>query len=273
MSLDRFRLEDRIALVTGAGKGIGAAIARTFAEAGADLVLTARTEADLEAVAEDVRSHGRRALVVPGDVNELAFLADLVDRTVAELGGLDIVVNNAGGTLARPFLKTTVEQLEKSFHFNVSVPFELCRLAVPHLLEREGANIVNIGSMAGVFAVRGSLAHSLTKSAMAQLTKLSAADLAPRIRVNAVLPGAIETDALAGYLERLDPAVREEMVRRTAMRRNGLPEDIADACLFLASPAARWITGKLLEVDGKAEENLIPSNAPDLAPGSGSGPG
>ena len=264
MTSQNFRLDGRIALITGAGKGIGAAIARHFAEAGANCVLTARTQSDLEQVAGEVRSHGGQALVIPGDVNDLDFLAQLVERSVAEFGGLDIVVNNAGGTLARSFMKTSVAQLEKSFHFNVSVPFELSRLAVPHLLGREGANIVNIGSMAGVFSVRGSLAHSLTKSALAQLTKLSAADLAPRIRVNAVLPGAIETDALAGYLEMLDPAVKDEMIRRTAMRRNGTADDIASATLFLASPGASWITGKLLEVDGKSEENLIPMDLPDL---------
>jgi 7-alpha-hydroxysteroid dehydrogenase len=264
MSQKLFRLDDRVALITGAGKGIGAAIARHFAEAGAHVILTARTESDLERVADQVRGLGQQALVVPGDVNNLDFLAMLVEQGIAAFGRLDIVVNNAGGTLARPFLKTTASQLEKSFHFNVVAPFELSRLAVPHLLENAGANIVNIGSMAGVFAVRGSLAHSLTKSALAQLTRVSAADLAPRIRVNAVLPGAIETDALSGYLEMLDPGVREEMIRRTAMRRNGTADDIASATLFLASPAASWVTGKLLEVDGKAEENLIPSKSPDL---------
>jgi 7-alpha-hydroxysteroid dehydrogenase len=264
MSQQSFRLDHQVALVTGAGKGIGASIATHFAEAGADVVLSARTESDLERVAEAVRAHGRRAFVVPGDVNNLDFLARLIDQTVVEMGALDIVVNNAGGTLARPFMQTTASQLEKSFHFNVVAPFELSRLAVPHLLKSEAGNIVNIGSMAGVFAVRGSLAHSLTKSALAQLTRLSAADLSPRIRVNAVLPGAIETDALAGYLDMLPPTVKDEMIRRTAMRRNGVADDIASAALFLASPAASWMTGKLLEVDGKSEENLIPMDLPDL---------
>ena len=264
MSLEQFQLNDQVALVTGAGKGIGAAIATLFAEAGADVALTARTQSDLENVAESIRTIGRRALVIPGDVNDLDFLQQLVEQTVAELGGLQILVNNAGGTLSRSFMETSVAQLEKSFHFNVSVPFELSRLAVPHMLASNGGNIINIGSMAGEFAVRGSLAHSLTKSAVAQLTRLSAADLSPRIRVNAVLPGAIETDALAGYLDMMDASVREVMLERTAMRRNGTAEDIANAALYLASPAANWVTGKLLSVDGKSEENLIPSPLPDL---------
>jgi 7-alpha-hydroxysteroid dehydrogenase len=268
---DQFRLTDRVAVITGAGKGIGAAIATTFAEAGADVVLTSRTAADLESVAARARSYGRRALAVPGDVNDVGFLAELVDRAVGEFGGIDIVVNNAGGSLSRPFVQTTVDQLAKSFHFNVLVPFELSRLATPHLLRRDGASILNVGSVVGEFAVRGQLTHSLTKAAEAQLTRLMAAELAPRIRVNAILPGAIETDALRGYLDRFGPEVRERMIAGTALRRNGQPADIASAALFLTSQAASFITGKLLTVDGAASAGLLPHNLPDLQPDSAGG--
>src|SRR5687767_12338220 len=185
--LDTFRLDGRVALITGGGKGIGAATARALADAGADVVVTARTESDVEQVAAEVRDLGRRALGVPGDVNDLEFLARLVDRTVDELGRLDVLVNNAGGSVSKPFLETTVADLEKSFHFNVSSPFELTRLAVPHLLEHGAGSIVNIGSVAGRNATRGSLTHSLTKSAVGQLTRLMAIELAPKIRANAVL--------------------------------------------------------------------------------------
>jgi 7-alpha-hydroxysteroid dehydrogenase len=261
---EQFRLTGRIALITGAGKGIGAAIATTFAEAGADVALTARTAADLESVAAAVRERGRRALVMPGDVNDLDFLGRLVEATVAEFGGLDILVNNAGGSMSRPFLQTTVDQLAKSFHFNVLVPFELSRLAVPYLLNRGDAAIVNIGSVVGELAVRGQFTHSLTKSAEGQLTRLMAVELSPRIRVNAVLPGAVETDALRGWLERFGPEVREHMISQTAMRRNGLPQDIANAALFLASEASSFVTGKLLMVDGAASTGLLPRDMPDL---------
>jgi len=253
-----------VALVTGAGKGIGAATAVAFADAGADVAVVARTGADVAHVADEVRARGRRCVEVTGDVNDLSLLAELVERTVSGLGRLDIVVNNAGGSVSRPFLDTRVEQLEGSFHFNVSVPFELSRVATPHLLRSEAAAIVNVSSVAGVNVSRGSLAHSLTKAAVNQLTRLMAAELAPRIRVNAVLPGAVETDALRGFLSAKAPEVRDEMVARTAMRRNGTPEDIAHAIVFLASPAASWITGKLLEVDGLVFSGLIPSKLPDL---------
>jgi 7-alpha-hydroxysteroid dehydrogenase len=262
--LEQFRLSDRVAIVTGAGRGIGAAIAELFGEAGADVVVTARTESQLTETAAGVKAYGGRVLVVPGDVNDLGFLGSLVDRTVEEFGRLDIVVNNAGGSISKPMLDTRVEDLEASFHFNVSAPFELTRLAVPVMLEHGGGSIVNIGSVAGRNANRGSLTHSLTKAALAQLTRLMAAELAPRIRVNAVLPGAVETAALKGWLDTRGPTAREEMERRTPLRRNGLPEDVAPAVLYLVSPAASWVTGKLLEVDGGMLGEVLPSNLPDL---------
>jgi 7-alpha-hydroxysteroid dehydrogenase len=262
--LDQFRLDDQVAVVTGASKGIGAATALAFADAGADVVLVSRSEEDLEKIAGQVRERGRRALVHAGDVNDLDVLAAVVDETVAELGGIDVVVNNAGGSPPAAFGDLRVRHLEKSFHFNVFVPFELSRLAVPHLLARGGGNIVNIGSMAGQHAPRGLMVHSLTKAALGQLTRNMASELAPRIRVNAVLPGAVETDSLRWFLDQQPPAIREGMVERTAMRRNGAPDDIATAVLYLASPAASWVTGKLLEVDGAAGPDLIPMDLPDL---------
>ncbi len=262
--LERFRIDGRVAIVTGAGRGIGAAIATAYAEAGADVVLTARTEATLDEVATAVRAHGRRALVAPGDVNDLDFLAGLVERTIAELGRVDLVVNNAGGSMSQPTLATEPRALERSFHFNVSAPLELVRLAVPHMLERDGGAVVNIGSVAGVNANRGSLTHSVTKAALAQMTRVMASDLAPRVRVNAVLPGAIETESLRWRLDEKAPGARDLMAANTPMRRNGTPDDIAAAVLYLSSPAAAWVTGKLLEVGGGALGAVLPNDTHDL---------
>ena len=260
---ESFRLDGKVAIVTGAGKGIGAAIARTLAEAGADVAISARTKADLDDVAEQIRAAGRRALVFPADVMKFEELSALVDATVEGLGGLDVVVNNAGGSNAKAFSLTTVEELEWCFRFNVSTAFEMTRLAVPHLLARGGGSIVNITSVSGHKAVRGSVSYATAKGALSHMTRNVAADLAPRIRVNAIAPGAIETDSLAGWLDQFGE-VREQMIERTAMRRNGRVADISLACLYLASPASAWVTGKILEVDGMAQHDLIDKNIPDL---------
>ncbi len=211
---DEFKLTGKVAIITGAGKGIGAGIAVAFAEAGADVALSARTKSDLDQVAERVRALGRRALVYPLDVMQLDQLAGLVDATVAEFGGLDVVVNTVGGSNAKPFLHSTVEEFEWCFRFNVSTAFEMTRLAVPHMLQRRQGTIVNITSMSGHKSTRGSVTYATAKAALSHFTRNVAADLAPKIRVNAVAPGAIETPALAGWLEQFGE-VRQQMINRT----------------------------------------------------------
>ena len=259
--LERFSLQDKVVVVTGAGRGIGAACARGFAEAGADVVLTARSPDQLEVVAADVRAAGRRAVVVPADVNELERLHELVEVAVDELGGIDVVVNNAGGTAPRPFLDTSPGYLERSFHFNVTTAFELTRAAAPHLLERRGS-VVNISSAIGRLRDRGFVAYGTAKAALTHMTRLLAADLAPKVRVNAIAVGSTATSALETVLE--SEALHDEMVRRTPLRRLGDPDDIALAALFLASPASSWVTGKVLEVDGGLEEANLALGLPDL---------
>lgn len=263
-TLDLFRLDGQVAVVTGAGKGIGEGIAYALADAGADIALMARTAADLERVAENVRVRGRRALVCPGDVMHPSDLATAVDRTVSELGGIDVVVNNAGGANSKRFLDTTIDDLEFAFRWNVVSAFELSRLAVPHMLERGGGSVVNIASVTGIETKRATLSYGTAKAALTHMTRLMAADLAPRIRVNAVLPGAIETPSLVDFLSRLDADTRRIMEERTPMRRNGQPIDIAAAVLYFASPAASWVSGKILDVDGMAWPEFIPKNIPDL---------
>jgi 7-alpha-hydroxysteroid dehydrogenase len=259
-----FSLTDKVALVTGGGRGIGAGIARAFAEAGAAVAVAARTADQLDAVVDDVRAGGGCAVACPADLKDLARLPEVIERTVDELGHLDILVNNAGGGDEwRPFLDTRVEHLEAAFRFNVSMPFELARLAVPHLLARPGAAIVNISSIAITKAVRGHIVYDAAKGALTHITRSMAADLGPRIRVNAILPGATETPALRDFLDAADPSLRTTLVERTRLRRNGTVEDIAHAAVYLASPAASWVTGKLLEVDGGAVDE-IRERYPDL---------
>jgi 7-alpha-hydroxysteroid dehydrogenase len=258
-----FSLDGKVALITGGGRGIGEGIARTFIEAGAAVALVARTEAAIEAIARELRASGGRAIAIPGDVTDLSQLPGLVDRTVSEFGGLDILVNNAGGEISPTFLETRPEHLQAAFHFNAVVPFELSRHAVPELLKRPGASIINICSDVVGNQTRGSLAHHAGKAAEAQVTLSMAADLGPRIRVNAILPAQVETEKFREYLAVKNPELRETLITFTRMRRNATPQDIGYAAVYLASPAASWMTGNLLRINGGLVDELRP-NIPDL---------
>jgi 7-alpha-hydroxysteroid dehydrogenase len=260
--LERFRVDGKVAIVTGAGRGIGAGCALALAEAGADVVLASRTEEQLRAVAEEVEALGRRAVVAPIDVNDDAATIGLVERAVSELGGVDIVVNNAGGTMPRPFLDTSPGYLERAFHFNVTTAFVLTKAAVPAMLERGEGAVVNISSAMGRMADRGMLAYGTAKAGLAHLTRLAAADLAPRIRVNAIAVGSVATSALETVMD--DDDMRATMEEATPVKRLGEVEDIAAACLWLASPAGSFVTGKVIEVDGGLQAPNLPLGLPDL---------
>jgi len=260
--LERFRIDGQIAIVTGAGRGIGAATALALAEAGAHLVLAARTKEQLDVIAEQVRAFGRQAIVIPTDANDVDNLAALAAAAVEELGGIDIVVNNAGGSAPRPFLETSVGYLERSFHFNTSTAFALSKAAVPVMIERGGGAIVNISSAIGRLSDRGFVAYGTAKAALTHMTRLMAADLAPRIRVNAIAVGSVATSALETVLT--DDDLRQQMEDGTRLRRLGQPDDIALAALYLASPAGSFVTGKVLEVDGGLEAPNLALGLPDL---------
>ena len=261
-ALDRFRVDGRAAIVTGAGRGIGAATARLLAEAGADVVLASRTVEQLESVAKEIEAVGRRAIVAPMDVNDNDSVASLVDRCIEAFGRVDVVVNNAGGTMPRPMLDTSPGYLERAFHFNVTSAFVLSKAAVPHLLAAGDGSIVNISSAIGRLRDRGMLAYGTAKAALSHMTRMMAADLAPKVRVNAIAVGSVATSALEVVLE--SDELRTQMIQGTPLKRLGEPDDIALAALYLASPASSFVTGKILEVDGGLEEANLELGLPDL---------
>ena len=261
MILDLFRVTGRAAVVTGAGRGIGAAAAVALAEAGADVVISARTKEQLAKVAQEVEAAGRRAVVVPADLSDLDAAAGLAATAADAFGRLDIVVNNVGGALPRPFTATTARHLAKAFEFNVAVAHSLTQAAVPHLLASEGA-VVNITSAVGRVAGRGYLAYGTAKAALAHYTRLAAADLAPRIRVNAIAVGAAATSALDIVLA--EETLRRRLEEETPLRRIGDPQDVAAAVVFLASPASAYLTGKVLELDGGIQQPNLDLGIPDL---------
>ena len=255
--LDRFRVVDRVAVVTGAGLGIGRGIALGLAEAGADLVLAARTRSDLEEVAGLVERPGRRALVVPTDVTDAPPLERLVDAAVAEFGRLDILVNNAGGAMPRAAMDTSEGFFERAFHFNVTAAFTLTKLAA----RADGRHRGRRG--------RGQHLVALGQHDPDQLRGLRRGQGRPRPddpqhRARAGAPGAGERHRRG---RRGHPLARRRAHRRrpapqyladTPMGRPGEPEDIACAVLYLVSDASSWVTGKVFEIDGGTEHPPSP---------------
>jgi 7-alpha-hydroxysteroid dehydrogenase len=262
MLLDRFGVPGKVAIVTGASRGIGAAASLALAEGGADLVVSARDPEVLATLANKVSvDTGRRIVPVAADLNDLDQLPALVDAAISTFGRLDIIVNNVGGTMPRPFMNTSARFLEAAFHFNVTVAFQLTKLAVPHLLEAGGGSVINIASTMGRLADRGYVAYGTSKAALIHMSRLAALDLSPKVRVNVIAPGSIDTDALGSVLT---DDMRRTMVTMTPAHRLGTVADIAAAVVYLASEAGAFLTGKVLEVDGGLNAPNLPLGLPDL---------
>jgi 7-alpha-hydroxysteroid dehydrogenase len=263
---DFFRVDGRAAVVTGAGRGLGAAAAVALAEAGADVVISARSEEQLAKVAQEIEAVGRRAVVVPADLSDLDAVAGLAEAAVSAFGRLDIVVNNVGGAMPRPFLDTAPRHLSRAFEFNVATAHSLTRAAVPHLLAaaENGTTsaVINITSTVGRVAGRGYLAYGTAKAALAHYTRLAAADLAPRIRVNGIAVGAAATSALDIVVS--DEGLRQQLEQSTPLARIGDPREVAAAVVYLAAPSGGYLTGKILEVDGGIQYPNVDLGLEDL---------
>ncbi|MGI9285708.1 MAG: SDR family oxidoreductase [Pseudomonadales bacterium] len=245
---DRFRLNDQVAVVTGAGRGIGAAIAKALAEAGADVVLAARTQDQLDETASEVRSFGVRALTVITDVMQEDQLENLAQQAMQEFGRIDILINNAGGFPPKPALETTTEELERAFKFNVSSAFALTRICAPLMIDSAGGgSVVNISSIAGHRPSACFAAYGTAKSSLSFISQELAQDFAPKIRVNAIAVGSTKTDALNTVLT---DEIESVMNQITPMGRLGEVEDIALGALYLASPASSYVTGEVLGING-----------------------
>ena len=252
--LDQFRLDGDVAVVTGAGKGIGRSIAIGLAEAGADLVLASRTQADLDAVTEDIIAIGRRAIAVVTDATDMAQLERLATEAIAAFGKLTVWVNNAGGIPdATPNYLTRTS--EASFDAQVSLNFKAVWMgsivAARHMQDHGGA-IVNISSRSSYGPQVKNGPYGAAKAAANSLTATLAREVAPRIRVNAVAPGPTPTENFNECMGTVDEEKRAKLLDHIGvpLRRYGTGEDIAAAVVYMASPASSWVTGQCLYVTG-----------------------
>jgi NAD(P)-dependent dehydrogenase (short-subunit alcohol dehydrogenase family) len=245
-SVDSFRLDGKTALVTGAGRGIGHAVARALATAGAELVLVSRTKRELDEVALEIVSRGGQARVVPFDVTDSAAIRD----AFGGLERLDILVNNAGLNRPQPFLEVDEATLDQLLTLNVRAAFLVAQAAARVMVTQGGGVIVNMSSQMGhVGSELNRTVYVMTKHAVEGLTKAMAVELAPKgVRVVSIAPTFVQTPLTKPFFD--DPETREWILDRIPLGRAGTVEDVAQAVVFLASPAASLVTGSSLLVDG-----------------------
>lgn len=249
MILEAFSLQGKVAIITGSGRGIGKGIALAFAEAGADIVCAGRTLSAVEAVAAEARGFGHKALAMACDVTDNQQVESTVARTIQELGHIDILVNNAGGSTFCPAMKTSERRWDAVVRLNLTAAFLCTKAVARHMLEQKSGSIINISSGDSQLPAPGMVAYAAAKAGINSMTKTMAWELAPHVRVNCILPGAIETEGSGPILA----PVIGKLLAGTPRKRMGTPRDIAMAAIFLASPAADFITGKKFEVDGGME--------------------
>ncbi len=247
--MEAFRLEGKVALITGGGTGLGLGIARCFVRAGAQVRLVGRREAPLrEAVAE----LGEKARYTVCDVTDSHALDRLVEQTESETGGISVLVNNAGVHLKKPAAETTESEFEAVLRTHVVAAFALTRRLIPGMVKRGDGTILFTASMASIFGIPYVVAYSAAKSAYLGIVRSLAAELSGNgVRVNAIAPGWIQSEMLDKAL-RGDEERRQRILSRTPMKCFGQPDDIGWAAVYLSSPAARFVTGVVLPVDGGA---------------------
>lgn len=239
--------DQQVAIVTGGGSGIGAAIAETFVRSGIRTVIVGRDAKKLQAMHDQL---GDLCYPLRGDLDDLAAIPALVGNVLSRFGRIDILVNNAGINMKKDFTEVTDEEFQRILLTNVTAVFALSREVAKAMIAAGGGSIINISSMASQYGIPKVIAYTASKSAIEGMTRSMAVDLSPKgIRVNCIAPGFIATDMSAKALNN-DVPRKQRVLSRTPMGHLGTPSDIGDAALFLSSTAAKYITGVILPVDG-----------------------
>ncbi|HEX78189.1 MAG TPA: SDR family oxidoreductase [Dehalococcoidia bacterium] len=251
MTLSMFDLTDRVAIVTGSGRGIGKGIALGLAEAGATVVVTSRTPAEIEATASEIRDKGGTALAIATDMMDPEQVSNLVQKTVSEFGKLDIMVNNAGGSTGiSPALELSLEDWEGNLRWNLTSAFLGCQAAAKIMIPQRRGSIINIGSIAAIAPQPGRVHYCAAKAGIDIMTKTLAMEWGRyNVRVNAIRPGTIWTSALERNYQRF-PEDYDFRLRLTPLGRHGTPRDLVGVTIFLASDASAFVTGASFAVDG-----------------------
>jgi 3-oxoacyl-[acyl-carrier protein] reductase len=264
--LQQFSLNNKIAIVTGSGQGIGRVIARTFAEAGADLVIADIRMDTAEATATDIRSLQRKAFTFQVDVRDKNQVDEMVTKTIEKFGCIDILVNNAGfGHMTVPLVEMNEEEWDKCVTLNLKSTFLCCKVVSRVMMRQKRGTIINMASMAALGAYPMGANYSAAKAAIKNLTETLSVELGPHnIRVNALAPGVIETQ-LTAELYKKRSELKEQRLKNVPLRRLGTPEDVANVALFLASDASNYISGETIAIKGAMATFVTPELIEELS--------
>lgn len=245
------RLAGKVAVITGGGTGIGKAAAISLAAEGAKVLITGRRPEPLNETIAEIRSQGGAALAHPGDVTKTADLQKIRDVVKENWGRLDILINNAGSAMRKPFMQTTLEEFDNLYQVDLRSVFSVTQAMLPLMLENGGGSIINIASILGVLGSSHHSAYCAMKGGVVQLTRALAAELGPAVRVNCLCPSHIVTPMMQAEIDRLAAAGKMDKLNRIfPMKRVGYPDDMNGAILFFASDDSAWLTGNIFMVDG-----------------------
>ncbi|HNX28281.1 MAG TPA: SDR family oxidoreductase [Syntrophomonadaceae bacterium] len=245
------KLEGKVAIITGGGTGIGKAAAISLAAEGAKVLVTGRRAQPLEETAAEIKAAGGIALAFSGDVTKTEDLISMRDTVKENWGRLDVLINNAGSGIRKPFMQTTLEELDYIYQIDLRSVFNVTQVMLPLMQESGGGSIINIASILGVLGSKDSSAYCAMKGGVVQLTKALAAELGPLVRVNCICPSHIVTPMLQPMMDYLETTGKTDKLNKLfPMKRVGYPEDMTGSILFFASDDSAWLTGNIFMVDG-----------------------